>query len=250
VRPFRAVAVLALASLALAGCVSRESGDASTTPSATSEDRDTGGGSEAAAEAANCRFTKDEAGGTGKFVGLPPADGAVDATSLTLTTSAGEITVELDEDQAPCTVRSMVFLAGKGYFDGTRCHRLTVYSTLKVLQCGDPLSNGTGGPGYVVPDELPTDLPEAPAVEEQAQTVVYSRGLVAMANAGPETGGSQFFLVYGDSNLPAAYSVFGTIDQPGLATLDEIAGGGIAPGASAEDGEPAKPVTITTAVAG
>jgi peptidyl-prolyl cis-trans isomerase B (cyclophilin B) len=78
--------------------------------------------------------------------------------------------------------------------------------------------------------------------------VPYPRGTLAMANSGPNTSGSQFFMVYGDSQLPPNYTVFGTIDAPGLATLDKIAGNGITPGQNGpEDGAPKTPVTIETA---
>jgi peptidyl-prolyl cis-trans isomerase B (cyclophilin B) len=102
-----------------------------------------------------------------------------------------------------------------------------------------------------VPDELPKDLPPAAAGGQSGQQLVtYSRGTAAMANAGPGTTGSQFFLVYGDTTLPPNYNVFGTVDEPGLATLDQIAAAGITPGQNGpEDGAPKTPVTITSAKA-
>ena len=91
-----------------------------------------------------------------------------------------------------------------------------------MLQCGDPTGTGTGGPGYTIPDELPTDAGPSP----RAAAVTYPRGTVAMAKtAQPNSGGSQFFLVYADSTLPPDYTVFGTIDDAGLATIDAIAAG-------------------------
>ena len=112
-----------------------------------------------------------------------------------------------------------------------------------MLQCGDPSGKGDGGPGYRFANEYPTDqYPEGdPALDEP---VLYPRGTLAMANAGPDTNGSQFFLVYKDSQLPPNYTVFGTIDATGLATLDKIAQGGVAGGA--QDGKPATAVTITS----
>ena len=197
-----------------------------------------------------CGYKEDAT--SSKGVGLPddpaetPKTGAV---NLALTTDQGEIPLALDRTKAPCTVQSMEFLAKKKFFDGTICHRLTASAGLKVLQCGDPEGTGGGGPGYSIPDELPTDLAAGPASPDGTPTVIYPRGVVAMANAGPNTGGSQFFLVYGDSTLPANYTVFGTMDATGLATVDKIAAGGITPGQNgAEDGAPAVPVTITTAV--
>ena len=119
-------------------------------------------------------------------------------------------------------MNNFVSLAQQGYFDGTPCHRLTTSPTLGVLQCGDPTGAGTGGPGYRFPNEYPTNQYRLtdPALEPP---VVYPRGTLAMANAGPGTNGSQFFLVYQDSQLPPTYTVFGTVDETGLAAVDKIA---------------------------
>jgi peptidyl-prolyl cis-trans isomerase B (cyclophilin B) len=113
---------------------------------------------------------------------------------------------------------------------------------LGVLQCGDPTGDGTGGPGYSFANEYPTDQYK-PDDQAAHQPVLYPRGTLAMANSSaPNTNGSQFFLVYKDSQLPPEYTVFGTIQQDGLATLDKVAKGGVAGGG--EDGAPAIPVTI------
>ena len=110
-----------------------------------------------------------------------------------------------------------------------------------MLQCGDPTGTGTGGPGYAFANEYPTNqYPKGdPALQKP---VLYLRGTLAMANSGPDTNGSQFFLVYKDSQLPPNYTVFGSIDATGLATLDKIAEGGSP--AAGEDGKPASEVTI------
>jgi len=164
-----------------------------------------------------------------------PTEGTV---ALSLWTNRGEIPVTLDRAKAPCTVASFLHLAQADFYDGTSCHRLTTGASLSVLQCGDPSGSGSGGPGYQFPDETSPDL-------------TYPRGTVAMANAGPNTNGSQFFLVYADSQLPPDYTVFGTIDEPGLAVLDQIAAGGLTDERQPGDGAPAQPVTITdVAVAG
>ena len=247
----RTAAVIAAAALTLAGCVARENPSTRTGTSedvpvaedtATSTDADTGSG----ATEGDCAFAEDDSGEE-PAVGLPPDDGPVDATELSLTTSAGPITIEFDAERAPCTVQSMAFLASEGYFDGTNCHRLVTSAGLRVLQCGDPKGDGTGGPGYVVPDEFPTDL--EPVETDFGEAVKYTRGLVAMANAGPGTTGSQFFLVYGDSTLPADYTVFGTMDAASLATVDKVAEGGVRPGSAngPEDGTPVTPVEIESA---
>ena len=161
--------------------------------------------------------------------------------SVSMVTNVGPIGLQLDNAKAPCTVNNFASLAQQGYYDDTTCHRLTNASTLSVLQCGDPAGDGSGGPGYEFGDEYPVNqyLPGDPAGEEP---VVYPRGTLAMANAGPNTNGSQFFLVYQDSVLPPKYTVFGTIDQTGLETLDKIAAGGVVDGG--EDGSPATDVTI------
>jgi len=117
-----------------------------------------------------------------------------------LATSCGDITIELDRNAAPQTVASFVFLAEHRYFDGTFFHR--VVDGIDVVQGGDPLGTGAGGPGYSIPDEL-------------SGSEHYTPGTVAMANAGPNTGGSQFFLITGPegANLDAnpAYTIFGKI---------------------------------------
>jgi len=185
-----------------------------------------------------------------KNVGMPddPADTPKDGTvKVTLKTSQGDIPLTLDRSKAPCTVQSIEHLVTSKFYDGTTCHRLTASAGLKVLQCGDPLGTGGGGPGYSIPDEL--DSAKALAPGQDGQTVTYPRGAIAMANAGPSTGGSQFFLVYGDSTLAPNYTYFGTVEAPGLTVLDKIAAGGITPGQNGpEDGTPVTPVEITQAV--
>jgi peptidyl-prolyl cis-trans isomerase B (cyclophilin B) len=173
--------------------------------------------------------------------GKVPTDPAT--VSASITTNQGNIGLELDNGRAPCTVNNFASLAQQGYFDNTPCHRLTT-GGLSVLQCGDPTGTGTGGPGYQFADEYPVEQypPGDPALQKP---IVYPRGTLAMANAGPGTNGSQFFLVYQDSQLPPNYTMFGTVDATGLATLDKIAAAGIAGGG--QDGKPTNPVTITSA---
>ncbi|WP_431945982.1 peptidylprolyl isomerase [Actinacidiphila sp. bgisy167] len=160
--------------------------------------------------------------------------------TLSLQTTCGDIALDLDAKDAPHTVNSFVFLAGKGFFDHTKCHRLTT-SGIYVLQCGDPTGQGTGGPGYTIPDE------NLKAKEIAGGT--YPAGTVAMANTGqPHTGGSQFFLVYKDSPLPPSYTPFGTISAAGMKVLDKIAAAGEATGGG--DGAPNATVVINKATVG
>ena len=161
--------------------------------------------------------------------------------SASMATNQGNIGLQLDNAKSPCTVNSFASLAQQGFFDNTPCHRLTTSDTLAVLQCGDPTGAGTGGPGYQFADEYPTNQyqPDDPKL---TQPVVYPRGTLAMANAGPGTNGSQFFLVFKDSQLPPNYTVFGTIDETGLATLDKIAAGGTVDGGP--DGAPKLDVNV------
>lgn len=191
------------------------------------------------------------------FVGLPqdPARTPSRGTSgVVLQTSQGDIPVVLERAKAPCTVLSFEFLTRQKYFDGTDCHRLTAYTTppaaLSVLQCGDPLGSGWGDPGYSFADELDSAraLENWPGFPDGSRKV-YPRGTLAMANAGPDTNGSQFFLVYEDSRLRPDYTVFGHVTEEGMEVLDAIAAGGIDPGTegTAQDGTPAVGVTIERA---
>jgi peptidyl-prolyl cis-trans isomerase B (cyclophilin B) len=150
--------------------------------------------------------------------------------TLTLTTNCGDIVIETASADAPETVNSMLWLAEQGYFDSTLCHRLTTEGIF-VLQCGDPTATGSGGPGYSVPDE---NLP----AEDDAN---YPAGTVAMANAGPGTAGSQFFIVYEDTTLPPNYTIWGTVTE-GLDLVQDVADAGVAGGGT--DGAPAAPIGI------
>lgn len=165
--------------------------------------------------------------------------------AVSLETDRGPIPLTLDRATGPCAVESFLSLVNAGYYNDTPCHRLTTGEGLKVLQCGDPTGQGTGGPGYTINDEPPTNL--APAGDG---SVIYPRGTLAMAKtSAPNSGGSQFFLVYADSTLPPDYTVFGTVGPDGLATLDAIAQGGSDDANGPGDGAPRTPVTIQTATA-
>ncbi|WP_072688883.1 peptidylprolyl isomerase [Rhodococcus marinonascens] len=187
-----------------------------------------------------------------KDVTAPPTSGvSTEGTApVDLTTSAGPIGLVLDRAEAPCTVNSFTSLAQQGYFDDTPCHRLVTSEGLKVLQCGDPTGEGTGGPGYGFDTEYP-ETAFAAGDPSLGQPVIYPRGTVAMANSGtPGSNGSQFFLVYADSVLPPSYTVFGSISEDGLATIEEIAAAGDDGSMAAGGGAPNTPVQIETAAVG
>jgi peptidyl-prolyl cis-trans isomerase B (cyclophilin B) len=160
----------------------------------------------------SCEYRK--SGEPAKEVSLPdgenvPSEGTV---KVTLHTNVGDIGLDLDRSLAPCTVNSFVHLAEEGFYTDTSCHRIGTEG-LQMLQCGDPTGEGMGGPGYMFADET-------------FDSLTYGRGILAMANSGPDTNGSQFFMVYGDAPLPPSYTVFGTIDDEGLEVLDEVARAG------------------------
>jgi peptidyl-prolyl cis-trans isomerase B (cyclophilin B) len=133
------------------------------------------------------------------------------AKTMTITTNCGVITIALDP-AAPQTVTNLATLARSKYFDGSFCHRLTTEG-IYVLQCGDPSAQGNGSPGSwkgYKDENLPTKT-----------ILTYPAGTVAMANSGPNTNGSQFFLVYKDTALPASYTIWGKI-KTGLPLLLRI----------------------------
>ena len=126
--------------------------------------------------------------------------------AATLHTNHGDISIEFDAVKSPLTVNNFVFLARDGFYDGVIFHRVIKGF---MIQGGDPTGTGMGGPGYKFRDEL-----EGPGS--------YSRGTVAMANAGPNTNGSQFFIMHSDYGLPHNYSIFGRVTD-GLDVVDTIA---------------------------
>jgi peptidyl-prolyl cis-trans isomerase B (cyclophilin B) len=232
-RPFSRPALVASAlvlALGLTACGDDDSDseagdDTSSTPSDTSESSDTAteGG------AGECTYVPDGSGS----VDLPPASPTVDGeVPVTLQTSVGAFGLQLDAANAPCTVNSFVSLAEQGYYDGQSCYRLTT-DGIFVLQCGNP----TGSPGYTFADEL-------------TGTETYGPGTLAMANAGPDTNSSEFFIVYADTPLPPSYTVFGTIDDATLSLVEEVASAGQDNSHPAGGGVPNTPVDIESATVG
>ena len=144
-----------------------------------------------------------------------------------MTTTKGVMTIELLAGEAPKTVNNFVFLAREGFCDGTIFHR-TIRNFM--IQGGDPTGTGSGGPGYRFDDE--------PVTRD------YKRGTLAMANAGKNTNGSQFFIVHQDYPLPPNYTIFGQVTS-GLEVLDAIATAPVGPSPTGEQSKPQTPVQIT-----
>lgn len=142
---------------------------------------------------------------TWSFPGTLPAE-QIQNKQIRLTTNKGDIVFKLYNDTAPNTVSNFVYLASGGYYDGLIFHRVI---NGFMIQGGDPTGTGSGGPGYTFADELNDDR-------------TYVRGTVAMANAGVNTNGSQFFIMHKDTPLPHAYSIFGEVIE-GLDIVDAIA---------------------------
>ncbi|MFD9129227.1 peptidylprolyl isomerase [Kitasatospora sp. NPDC059571] len=188
-------------------------------------------GTASAAPAATATCTYTAAVPADNFKGIPVFDAARAARpyKATLRTSQGAITFQALTDKAPCTTFSFRFLAEHDYFDRSHCHRLTT-QRLYVLQCGDPTGTGSGGPGYSFPDE-------------NLDGATYPAGTVAMANAGPNTNGSQFFFVWKDTKLSPNYTPFGRVTA-GLDVLQKIAAAGEDDQNGPGDGFPNVPVTI------
>jgi peptidyl-prolyl cis-trans isomerase B (cyclophilin B) len=171
-------------------------------------------------------------GTAARKVGIPPAKPHYKGKAYlaSIKTNRGTIVVDLLDSKATCTVNSFLYLASKKYFNNTPCHRLTT-SGIYVLQCGDPTGTGSGGPGYEFANENTTGAK-------------YVQGTVAMANAGPLTNGSQFFLVYRNSTtLPANYTPFGKI-VGGLGIIQNVAKAGSDNANGTGDGHPKEKVTI------
>ena len=146
--------------------------------------------------------------------------------TATLKTDVGEIKIQFFADKTPITVNNFVTLARNGFYDGTVFHRVMAGF---MIQGGDPDGDGSGGPGYTFNDEI---------FEGE-----YKRGVVAMANRGPNTNGSQFFIMHQDYDLPKSYVIFGEVIE-GIEVVDKIATAPTQPNASGENSVPATPVIV------
>jgi peptidyl-prolyl cis-trans isomerase B (cyclophilin B) len=229
--------VIAFVVLLTSGCAVSVTGKpvAGPAPVATSEIPRTAATTSGDVEpAVRCTFADDATPGAVPVDGRPEATSDGGGGTLTFTTDQGALKIELDPAAGPCSVRSIRFLARKKFYDGTSCHRLTTNPNLGVLQCGDPSGAGTGTPGYRYEDKLPAKG-------------AYQRGVVAMANAGPGTNGSQFFIVHGAAQIPPDYPVVGRV-VAGMEIVDKVVAGGVTGGA--DDGKPATPLKFTTVTGG
>jgi len=199
---FALAAVFAMMAGVLAGCSGPASAPVSS-PSAVST-----------VPTVSCVYT---AHGTPSKPVQPPSGQNVPSTgtlTVTMHMDAGDVVMSFDRSGAPCAVHSFESLAAQKFFDDTSCHRLVPGF---VLQCGDPTGTSTGGPGYEFADEL-------------SGHETYTYGTVAMANAGPNTNGSQFFIVLGQNvGLPPSYTVLGTVDTASMAVIESIAAAGVDP---------------------
>jgi peptidyl-prolyl cis-trans isomerase B (cyclophilin B) len=192
--------------------------------------------------ATHCTYTKSTAGQV-KSVSLPPsAPDYKSAYTATINTNLGPIGISLLNSKATCAVNSFTHLADASFWNNSQCHRISNSGGLYMLQCGDPTAKasqnlscssstlGTGGPGYEFADE-------------NLKGATYKAGTVAMANSGPNTNGSQFFLVFKNTQLPASYTPFGTITS-GLDILQNVAKAGTSCTYSAGGGVPKEKVVI------
>lgn len=184
----------------------------------TRDDDSTGTAGEASTGPVSCVWNevpKEERTPTTKDVGVPPTTTPPNTGNKTMAvdTNFGKININLNLSKSPCAAESFSFLSSKKFFDGTKCHRMFP----GMLQCGDPSakgkgyreSDGTGGPAYRYANEY------LPANERPA----YPAGVVALANSGPDSNGSQFFFIYQDVELQPDYTIIGKVDDAGLEVI-------------------------------
>jgi peptidyl-prolyl cis-trans isomerase B (cyclophilin B) len=196
-------------------------------------------------------------------VGHPPATGErrEGTETMTIKTDQGDIQVEMDLAQTPCTAASFAYLSQKAFISASPCHRLSLLQ--KYLACGDPRGEGSGGPDYTFADEyLPTEPingstaspspSPSPSSSAGPSPVYYAKGTVVLANHGADTNGSQFYIVYDDgSTLGPAYSIIGTVVK-GLDIVERVAKGGAVDQEAkpAPEGKPKTPLVIQSITVG
>lgn len=236
-RPVLPLAAAALL-LSLTACGGGSSSETAQ-DTATSEPSQSESTSSAGTPDVTCDYPADPQAATKKVNPPPQTPDVAGQVAVTMETSIGTINATLDADKTPCTVNSFVSLARQGFFDKTPCHRLTTAATgIFVLQCGDPSGTGTGGPGYTIPDELSGDE-------------TYGPGTLAMAKTTePDSGGSQFFIVYKKTPLPPDYTVFGQVDAAGVKAVRKVARQGTDDAFGQGDGHPKVTVTLDSVSAG
>jgi peptidyl-prolyl cis-trans isomerase B (cyclophilin B) len=201
------------------------------TPSATASPTPSPTPSTVAEPATHCTYLSNPP--AARKVTFPPATPDYKATyQATITTNRGPVVIDLLNSEATCTVNSFVHLAEAGFYNATPCPRLTTSEGVYILQCGDPTGKGSGGPGYEF-------------ASENLAGATYAAGTLAMANTGaPDSNGSQFFLVYQNTSLPADYTPFGKIVS-GLNILQDVGKRGYGPPLnSAGGGAPKESVEI------
>jgi peptidyl-prolyl cis-trans isomerase B (cyclophilin B) len=192
--------------------------------------QNTGGSATPGQSTGSCTFPKTD--DAARNVTAPPTHVPTSGiVTVRVQTNRGDMTFRLNRDKAPCTVESFESLVKQKFYDDTPCHRLTT-ANIYVLQCGDPSGSGGGGPGYSIPDEY-------------VGTEQYTTGVLAMANkSGQNTGGSQFFIVYKTTSLPATYTIFGSVTQ-GISVVDNVAAKGTDNANSQGDGHPKLKIQFT-----
>jgi cyclophilin family peptidyl-prolyl cis-trans isomerase len=223
------IAVVAALAAAVAGCGGDD--DAAGGPTTAAPGTTSAGGTVTNAAGGTCRAVGPQPAADRTTYDSPPPMTIDPAKTYraTIATSCGDIVIRLDAKAAPRTVNNFVFLSREGFYDGLTFHRVVPGF---VIQGGDPSGDGTGGPGYTFADELPDDG--------------YPAGSVAMANSGPGTNGSQFFIVTGDASfLPNSYSRFGTVvrGMDVARTIEGFADPAADPN-SPESGTPTSPIRI------
>lgn len=237
-RALTTLTFVAVAALLMAACGSDDKSPESTTATgggttaATTSTTATGGGTNTAVKPGSCKQAPGSSAKT--YTAEPPMTmKAGDKVKVTLQTSEGNMQAEIDASAGIHAANNFVFLAKEGFYHCIPFHRIIKGF---MLQTGDPTGTGTGDPGYSIPDDKVTGT--------------YTRGVLAMANAGPNTGGSQFFIVHApDAGLPPSYAIFGKVTG-GLDVIDKIANVPVEASDSGENSAPTKDVWLENVIVG